>query len=102
MAYRVRPIEPERLKTYPLRSRPSKVTPAEFGRPTRSGDSVRRLLGNLPDLLAARDLRGLVARMGEARRKKRAILWGLGAHVIKTGLAPILLGTIGRRAGDLP
>ena len=91
MPYCVRPIAVDKLKTYPLRSRPSKVTPAQFARPTRSGDPVRRFLKNLPDLLAARDLRGLVAKMELARRKKRAILWGLGAHVFKTGLSPVLI-----------
>jgi hypothetical protein len=91
VADRVRPIAADGLKTYPLRSRPSKVTPAQFARPTRSGDPVRLLLRNLPDLLAARDLRGLVAAMESARRRNKPILWGLGAHVIKTGLSPILL-----------
>lgn len=88
MADRVRPLAADTLKTYPLRSRPSKVTPAQFARPTRAGDPVRRLLRNLPDVLAARDLRTLVAKMGSARKRKKVILWGLGAHVIKAGLSP--------------
>ena len=91
MADRVRPSPADRLKTYPLRSRPSKVTTAQFARPTRSGDAVRRFLANLPDILAARDLRGLIAAMKSARRKKKPLLWGLGAHVIKTGLSPVLI-----------
>ncbi len=87
----VGPISVAKLRTYPLRSRPSKVTACEFGRPTRPSDPVRRLIANLPDLLAARDFRSLIGRLERARRDKRAILWGLGAHVVKTGLSPVLI-----------
>jgi hypothetical protein len=91
VAYSVRPLAADKLKTYPLRTRPSKVTPDLFARPTRSGDPVGRLLRNLPDVLAGRDLRDLVARMALAKRRRKALLWGLGAHVIKTGLSPVLI-----------
>jgi hypothetical protein len=87
----IRPLATDGLKTYPLRSRPSKVTPALFGRPTRASDPVRLFLDHLPDVLAARDLKDLLARMRRARERKKPILWGLGAHVIKVGLSPVLI-----------
>jgi hypothetical protein len=54
-------------------------------------DGVSGLIESLPDILAGRDLRELIALLRAARRKKRAILFGLGAHVIKVGLNPILI-----------
>src|SRR5262249_17335083 len=53
----------------------------------------------LPALLAAADFTAVVERLREARAHDRAIVWGLGAHVIKTGLAPGLVALMGR--GDV-
>ncbi|MCI0525813.1 MAG: hypothetical protein L0Y75_11165, partial [Acidobacteria bacterium] len=49
------------------------------------------LLDSLPRILAADTLRSIAAAIVEARSKNRAIIWGIGGHVIKTGLAPILI-----------
>jgi hypothetical protein len=53
--------------------------------------TVKDLLDGLPNILAARDLRQLAELIREARRRGRAIIVGLGGHVIKTGLAPVLI-----------
>jgi hypothetical protein len=80
-----------RLETYPLASRKSKVSVQQIAKPSSSVRSFREFWEGLPDILAGRDLRELVARMKRARERERAILWGLGAHVIKVGLSPILV-----------
>jgi hypothetical protein len=54
-------------------------------------DSISQYLNSLPDVLAAKDLRFLVGSIREARRKKKPIVWGFGGHVIKVGLAPVLI-----------
>src|SRR5512137_1586815 len=41
-----------------------------------------------PGILAGRDLRDLAAAIANARRRKREVLLGIGAHVIKCGLSP--------------
>lgn len=87
----IAPLSPAGLRTYSLSSRRSKVGIAEFARTTRPDDTVRRFLAHLPDILSARDLRELIARLKAARKKRRTILWALGAHVIKVGLNPILI-----------
>jgi len=50
----------------------------------------------LPDVLGAADLKRAIAAGARARTRKRTLLWGLGAHVIKVGLAPVLVDLIER------
>ncbi len=84
------------VRTYPLASRASKVHVSQFARPHVKGDGVAAFLSHLPDLLGAADLRSVVAAILDARRSRRAIVWGLGAHVIKTGLSPIVVDLMER------
>jgi deoxyhypusine synthase len=94
--YKTEPIDLSRIATYPLASRPSKVTTADFAKPTSSDSSLSDFLDSLPNILAARELRELAALIREAKHKGRAIIVGLGGHVIKTGLAPILIDLMQR------
>jgi deoxyhypusine synthase len=84
------------VRTYPLKSRASKVSAADLGRPLRPGATITDLLESLPNLLAAADLKAVVQAMVLARRADRGIVWGLGAHVVKTGLGPILIDLMER------
>ena len=87
-------IEPQgfaRIRTFPLARRKSKVNVRAFARPPRAAGPFATFLDSLPDVLAAADLRNLVAAVQAAKRKRRPILWGIGAHVIKVGLAPVLI-----------
>lgn len=96
--YNFDPIDFSRIATYSLYDRPSKVTVRDFAKPL-SGDQVQTtaaLLDSLPNLLAAESLRAVVAAIVEAKAKGRAIIWGFGGHVIKTGLAPILIDLMRR------
>lgn len=93
--YKIEPIDLSQIATYPLASRPSKVTTADFAKPV-GNSSVKDFLEGLPDILAARDLRELVGLMRAAKDADRPIIVGLGGHVIKTGLAPILIDLMKR------
>jgi len=84
------------VKTYPLRSRQSKVSLAQFSTPYKKGSGVDGLLKSLPGLLAAQDFKNVVAAVMSARNNGRPIVWGLGAHVLKTGLSPILVDLMER------
>jgi len=75
------------LKTVSLKARGGKVKIADFARPYVRGGG---LLDSLPHMLAAEDLRAVVMAILEARRRGRQIIWALGGHVIKCGLAPVL------------
>jgi hypothetical protein len=91
--YPQKPIDLSGISTYPLASRPSKVSVRDFARPLSDDEvsGVSGLLDSLPRLLGAEALREVAAAIVEARSKRRAIIWGLGGHVIKTGLAPVLI-----------
>lgn len=84
------------VRTYPLASRPGKVDVSQSARPHRAGGGLAGFLDSLPRLLAAADFRQVVSAVLQARRSDRAIIWGLGAHVIKTGLSPILIDLMDR------
>jgi hypothetical protein len=84
------------LKTVPIQARGGKVRVEHFAKPHRTGGGVQALIDSLPAILAADSLRAVVAAIARARKSKRAILWGLGGHVIKCGLAPILIDLMQR------
>ena len=85
------PLDLGGVRTYPLASRKSQVTRADFGRPLPRGARVTELLDALPRILGGQALRGLAAEVLRARSLGKPILWGLGAHVIKVGLSPVLI-----------
>ncbi len=84
------------IRTYPLASRKSKANAADFARPYQPGSGVGALIASLPDILAASDFKAVVSAIGAARAAGRGILWGLGAHVIKTGLSPVIVDLMER------
>lgn len=94
--YKVEPLDLSRIATYPLASRPSKVTTADFARPPDADSSIKDFLHGLPNILAARDLGELSELIRKAKREGRAIICGLGGHVIKTGCSPVLIDLMQR------
>jgi hypothetical protein len=94
--YSTRPLDLNRIKTHPLRSRYSKVSVEAFARAVRTGASVQEWLESLPRILAGNDFRAVVAALHRARQRRRPIIWGLGGHVIKVGLAPVLIDLMKR------
>jgi hypothetical protein len=94
--YRVQPYDLSAVNTYPLKERNSKVSVDNFCRPHEKGRGVSEFLGKLPDILGAQNLKQLVHAIVNARSNGKAIIWGLGGHVIKTGLSPILIDLMDR------
>jgi len=94
--YSISPITLGAVRTYPLASRKSKVSVGDFGKPTGANASLTKFLDSLPDILAAEDLRNLLDAIHRARKGSKAILWGIGGHVIKVGLGPILIDLMKR------
>ncbi|HEV7859606.1 MAG TPA: hypothetical protein VGO91_13385 [Pyrinomonadaceae bacterium] len=92
----VRPLGLEHVNTYPLASRPSKVALEDFARPLEESATVREFLRGLPNILAVKSLRELATQMRRARDLQRPIIWGIGGHVIKTGLAPVIIALMRR------
>ena len=91
-------IDVSRIRTIPVTTRPNKVRAEEFARPPRAGTSFHDFITSLPDILQARSFLAVVAAMADAARAGRGVLGMLGGHVVKTGLAPLLIDLMERRA----
>ncbi len=89
--YSIEPLDFAKLKTVSLYSRGGKVRTEDFAQPYQKGSGVEGLLASLPHILAADSFRAIVNSLREAREKDRQIIWGIGGHVIKCGLAPVLI-----------
>jgi deoxyhypusine synthase len=90
------PIDRRKLRATSIRRRPSKVSLRDAARPHRPGASFAAFLDGLPRILAARDLRSAIEAVARAHARGRTILWGLGAHVIKVGLSPLVIDLVRR------
>src|SRR3954454_12607446 len=84
------------VKTYPLKSRKSKAHVDDFARPAGGAPTIAAFVDGLPNILAAADFKAIVAAIRQAARADAGIVWGLGAHVIKTGLGPVLIDLMER------
>lgn len=91
-----RPLALDEISTYPLSRRRSKVTRRQFARPHRPGARFSVFLDGLPRVLAGETLRSLRDEIIRARSRRRPIVWGLGAHVLKVGLSPVLIDLMER------
>src|SRR5215217_9286250 len=92
----IQPLGLEGVSTYPLASRPSKVTVEDFARPFGEGATLKEFLSSLPNILAVQSIREVAARMRRARELGKPIVWGIGGHVVKTGLAPLIIDLMRR------
>jgi len=92
----LQPIDLAEVRTYPLLSRASKVTVDNFARPITAASSLRDYLRSFPNILAVQSIREIAARMRRAREVGKPIVWGIGGHVIKTGLSPIIIDLMDR------
>lgn len=86
----VPPIDVSHLTTYPLKKRHSLVRLSNFASPWQRGGSFAKFYSGLPDILAVKTLRAIVLAIASAHRARRPVIAGVGAHVIKVGLSPIL------------
>lgn len=84
------------VRTYPLASRKSKSNAAEFARRYTPGAGMAAWLDALPNILGAADFKAVVEAVRRARAESRGVLWGLGAHVIKTGVGPVIVDLMER------
>ena len=96
MRFPYREFDLSGVKTYPLKSRASKARASDFGRPIDPRAAVGAFVDSLPDILAGADFKAVVRAIVDAKRGDGGIVWGLGAHVIKTGLGPVLIDLMER------
>ena len=85
-----------KIRTVPIERRPNKVAASEFASPPGADRSFAAFLQGLPDVLVARDFLQVVKAIAAAARAKRAVVAMLGGHIVKTGLAPLLIDLMNR------
>ena len=85
-----------RVRTIPIATRPNKVRAEEFAQPPGASRTFGDFVAALPDVLVARDFRRVVTAVADAARRRRAVVVMLGGHVVKTGLAPVLVDLMRR------
>lgn len=95
---RLSPVDLERIKTYTVHEREHLVTREAFARPVDPEGTIAELVESLPRVLAADELRELADAIARARAESRRVLFGLGGHVVKVGLGPLLADMVERGA----
>lgn len=94
--YARKPVDFSGLKTIPLETRGGKIRVADFSTPYQRGAGIEGWMRSLPRILAGPSFTSIIDALVGARAAERAIIWGLGGHVIKCGLAPVLIDLMER------
>ncbi|MFA5074267.1 MAG: hypothetical protein WC539_10280 [Nitrospirota bacterium] len=89
-------IDTSRIKTYSIANRQSKVVLDDFSRPVKKGGSFSTFFESLPNILAAGQFKDVVAAIVQARKNKKPVMLGMGAHPIKVGLNPVIIDLMER------
>ncbi len=91
-----KPIDLSQLQTYPLSKRKSKVSSDDFAKTWVKGSCINDFFDNLPNILAGRHINAVISSIVSAFEKKKTIVFAMGAHVIKTGLNPVIIDLMER------
>ncbi len=91
------PLDLGGVRTISIRERKNLVRRSQFAHAVDPDCSVREFLAALPALLAAGELREAAARAAASIRGGRPVVAALGGHVIKVGLAPLIIDLMERR-----
>ena len=89
-------IDTSGIKTYSIKGRESKVRTSDFAKPHRKGAGFKDFVSSLPNILASRHFKDVVAAVVQARKDKRPVMLGMGAHAIKVGLNPVIIDLMER------
>jgi hypothetical protein len=90
-------IDINKIKTYSLKQRFSKVKIDDFAKASAQKSSFLKFYDSLPNILKAKDLRSVVNAIVKAHKRKKSVIFMAGAHVIKCGLNPVLIELIRRK-----
>ncbi len=94
--YSRQPLDLSALATVPIADRGGKVRIEHMARPHAPRAGMASWLESLPKILAADSLRAVASSLVAAKQNSRAMLWGFGGHVVKCGLAPVLIDLMDR------
>ncbi|MGL4207887.1 MAG: hypothetical protein ACRCTY_00720 [Candidatus Adiutrix sp.] len=89
-------IEFDKVNTTTLDGRHSKVKACDFARPLKAGASLGDFFKGLPNILAAADLQKAASLIVQAKKTKSPVILAMGGHVVKVGLAPMIIDLLER------
>jgi len=87
----IKPLDFGKITTYPLRERKNRVRVSDFAKKAENSMEFKDFVGSLPNLLAGCRIREFVDDLGRAVEREKAVIFGIGGHVIKCGLSPMLI-----------
>ncbi len=91
-----KPIDLSKIKTIRLNARKCKVSIEDFARLSRKGADFKDFYNSLPNILAAKNFKAVVDDIVAAHKRKRMVIFMMGAHVIKCGLSPLVIDLMKR------
>ncbi len=96
---------PDGFRKIPVRQRFSKVHISDFGALAGAGSSFAHFFDSLPNILAGQWLKRIVDKVVQERKRKKQVLWMMGAHPVKVGVSPWIIrlmeaGAISHFAGN--
>ncbi len=94
--YNRTPLDLSALETIPIAERGGKVRVEDFAAAYETGSGIDGFVARLPRILAGESFRAAVDALAKARAAGKPVIWGLGGHVIKCGLAPVLIDLMHR------
>lgn len=86
-----KPVVIRGLRTYSLKKRKSKVNVSNFAKSLGGDKSFKDFINSLPNILAAENLKQIASSIVAAHKNNKTVAVGIGAHVIKVGLSPIII-----------
>ncbi len=95
-----KPLDTSGIKTYSVKGRRSKVSVDDFAKIPKKGISFSSFMDGLPNILGAKNLKEVARAIIEAKRKNKTVTLGMGGHVIKVGLGPLIIDLMERGVLD--
>ncbi len=96
MTLAYRPLDLSAVTTHSIEQRAHHVQIDCFAAPPRAGETFSKFVEGLPRILKGSELREVVDALALAVRERKPIILGLGAHVVKCGLSPVIIDLIQR------
>ena len=93
----LRPLSFDKVRSYSLSERKSKVKIDDFGKPWEAGGDLRLWIRSLPNILAGNDFRRVESSLLRAVKSEKMVILAMGAHPIKVGLNPVIIDLMERR-----